>query len=1216
MDAHTPPMWLRSSRIPAAIGLLVLLAGGSAGAGEIVSRIFEDGACRRGEEYVRARNVLVGCGKEILPLLEQKRESKDWQQRMFAQILVARIDRSQEAAEWNQALAGLVSNYSVFETARSYREPDWEKLPDRAADVPASHVVDVLWEHAGSGSSGERRKTAAALQFYLAPRADAVEAVVEILAPDPYLKWLAREGLRKLGPAAIPALRQVLQATIPPAIADPHQITRREQEAQQQFWIQMRRAAVAAYALARLEDDEAVPLMVSCLKRGGRSDEYIETLSESLAHLGATAGIDAILDHALQAAADRRRTGDSGQPGYDVLRSHLASFDEDAVAPLQQRLRTATEECDRIIMGALIEELSGAEGKAMEVAALRETLWFDERVAGLLKLHELTGEDIFERLHGLMLGNRGLSSNKEKWKNAILAFGTLKETRAVPILAGLLKTQHASLEDRLTERAATADAKPFDPQAAREAAHTFDRRDTYLATILDWGDTALLALRRIGGPQARAVVADTAAYSEYKVRAETSLLLIDGDVEKIVARLDDKDRAAREEAALALLEIGDRRATGELLRAAARRQGPSHLQWRQRALASAENITAELRQLHKSDDVRRRVLAEAMILEEKSPEKAARCRELLHAAAQSVAGMHVIRIGMIEAAGRHLVARKDTSEQASPGRAEPSLLPGMGPGRFGGISGQLDQSDLPLVEAACLFDQGVIRRGVAAFALAQWKQPRSMPVLAASFNMGSLGGSNPAALALADFGPRGAELAAKVPPPAPGEHDTGLRMTSHRAGARVLAEQKDVRGIDEILKGLKTLEEDRSLSMWSYRAGIYLSAAEKFHDQRLIEPLLRILKSEESLERSLHAKVTPLLAAYDDPRLVPLFTKALTTREDKRAGYYRGNLHEVALVAITRRLGEKTPEYLIEQLAASTDESFRGGLLLGLGELSYAKSPPHPGDAEWSADRFKTPEERTAVAAKTRKLAYPLLTAALDDPSPHVNYMAAVGLTILAQGSRYEPIGPDTRSVGPLTRWCKNRNLCFHPLAGFLGTHGDAETGKVLLEVLKSQPAGGGDAHLVGAIGKLKPPGAVAVLSRNVRASFDRYKSRYASRELGVLTAFGDEGTEALLAIFNEVDHHACRLASASLLAQRRCPAAVEPMAAFLRATIAAGPGNPRLLPSSSESNEAAYIRTCRTLFETLEQLASERAKQMAGTVLVDGPGLLRAVSLKIWAGE
>ena len=144
-------------------------------------------------------------------------------------------------------------------------------------------------------------------------------------------------------------------------------------------------------------------------------------------------------DPLFQAAADRRHMGNSGQPGYDVLQSHLASFGENAVEPLKARLRAATDECDRIVLGALIAELSGAEGKAMRVAALRETLWFDETAAGLLQLHELTGEDVFERLHGLMLGKRGLSSNKEKWKNAILAFGTLKEPRAVPILAELLK---------------------------------------------------------------------------------------------------------------------------------------------------------------------------------------------------------------------------------------------------------------------------------------------------------------------------------------------------------------------------------------------------------------------------------------------------------------------------------------------------------------------------------------------------------------------------------------------------------------------------------------------------------------------------------------------------------------------------------------------------------------------------------------------------------
>ena len=49
---------------------------------------------------------------------------------------------------------------------------------------------------------------------------------------------------------------------------------------------------------------------------------------------------------------------------------------------------------------------------------------------------------------------------------------------------------------------------------------------------------------------------------------------------------------------------------------------------------------------------------------------------------------------------------------------------------------KIDERFVPLVEAKCLFGYGVIRRGVAAFALAEFKKPDSMFVLGESLNMG------------------------------------------------------------------------------------------------------------------------------------------------------------------------------------------------------------------------------------------------------------------------------------------------------------------------------------------------------------------------------------------------------------------------------------------------------------------------------------------------
>ena len=195
-----------------------LLVGGVAGAGDVESAIFEDGTRRRGEEYRLARDLLVRRGPRLIAFLQQKATSEDWHERVFAEILIARIQRPQDVARCDETLGKLVEAQQVREAVNKYPEPEWDKLPPNAADVPASHVVDVLWETAGSQANlGQRsRPTAAAIQFYLSPESDAVEAVIEVLAVEHNLQHLARKGLLKLGAATVPRMRQVLRETEPP----------------------------------------------------------------------------------------------------------------------------------------------------------------------------------------------------------------------------------------------------------------------------------------------------------------------------------------------------------------------------------------------------------------------------------------------------------------------------------------------------------------------------------------------------------------------------------------------------------------------------------------------------------------------------------------------------------------------------------------------------------------------------------------------------------------------------------------------------------------------------------------------------------------------------------------------------------------------------------------------------------------------------------------
>lgn len=1184
------------TRAPLIVWLLLnSLSLAFAGVGEVEKRVFQYGARwrlehypRAREHYVMAREALVEKGKAIIPFLERKTESPDSRERLFAKILISRINDPQMIEAWHKNLMSLVGKYEVLNAVRKHRQVNWDKLPRKAVDVPASHLADVLWEYGSDGSAGDREVTAVALQFYLAPDMEVLDAIVEAVPSDYALRRLAKRAIVKLGDPAVPRMREVLSKTVmmqPSVPWGSPNITQEQREVWHKYWRQTSRTRVAAYVLSRLNNRESIPLMAKCLTGRFTNHEYIEELSADLAHMKAVEAVDSMLDCTVRSAVNRGYKGHNERRGYVVLRSHVKSLGQQTLPALRDRLKAAQKEGEKVVLTNLIAELSGVKGKKKEVAELRESLWFDTTAVDLLKLRELTGEDVFPKLSELMWVWHLSAEQVEEGAAACLAFGTLKETRAIPLLAKELRKQHEYLEEKLSERKIQKNAKPFDAQRAREAGYTFGRRETNMAQILAWGDTCLLALRRIGGDKAKQAVAAAARYSEYETRAEISLLLMEGKTDEIAEYLQSDDPALREEAALALLERQDKRATRELLCATARRQGPSHEQWKKYALSSRKDISPILRELAKSDSVREQVLAAAMIIELQSPEKAKKCNKLLQEAALQVSMMHVQRIGMVENAGR-------------------------------GLAKKLDESYVPLVEAKCVFGQGVIRRGVAAYALAEFKKLRSMYVLAESFNMGSLEGSNPAALALADYGEKGAELAAKVPPPMPGEHDTGLRMTEHRGGVRVLAEQKDIRGVDEILKGLETLKKDRSLDMWGYRMTIYLSAAGKFHDKRLVEPLLRILATSEKPESYHHAQVIQLLSAYDDERLVPLFTKRLGTLNPKNQYPARDTLYGPALTALTRRLGENTPEYLIKQFNESRNDRIRAAALLALGELSYPNTPAFPGKARWSVERFKTKEDREKVASKVRKLAYPVLVKALKDPSADVNRMAALGLTILAAGNKYDSIGTDLRAVGPLTEWCRTQNKSFFSLTRYLGANGNAESGKVLLAVLKSQPPTKGDAQIVFALKKLKPKGAVPVLVRNIRARALKYKRWYMGegRELEALAEFGKEGADSLLEIFNSTGNLAYKINSARLLGEVGNKQATDAIATFLPNLIAAGTENPKLLLGANEDRDDAYIRSCGTILEALQKLDKDRAKEIAETVLLRGPEALRRVSLKVWS--
>lgn len=581
---------------------------------EVYEHIFAEGSHWYSEDYIRARDLLVKQGRSHLPFLEEKTKSKDLNERLFAQILLCHIMTPQALEMWHKRLLSLADNDNVRNGINLNLETEWNKLPTRAVHVPSYYLVDLLRQSPKQGGNYRPEIAAVGLQFYLAPDIEVLDAVIEVVAQDKRLRCLAKPAIVKLGNSALPQMREVLEKTIamqpslPWGSTNPG-LTQEQREDWDKYMLQTNRALVAAYVVSRLDDRTAIPLMAQCLKGQTTKYRYIEELSEYLSHMKPVEAIDSMLDCTLQSAINRRYKGNSDQPGYAVLRSHLASIGPQILPALKQRLNATQKEGEKIVLENLIAEISDVKGKPKEVAELRESLWFNPTTKKLLTLHELTGEDIFLPLKKLMLSGRwrtrrSATAQVNESTAACLAFAKLKETRAVPLLTEEIRKQHVYLEEMLNQRTTKGDAEAFDPLSAREAGYTFGERDTDIATSLTWGDTCLLALRKIGNDEAKTATAMIMSYPEYATRAMISLLLMKGNIDEIEKHLQSDDPVLREEAALAFQERHDERATHELLCAAARRQGPNHNQWKQYALSSCTDIRPVLHWLADSNSIR------------------------------------------------------------------------------------------------------------------------------------------------------------------------------------------------------------------------------------------------------------------------------------------------------------------------------------------------------------------------------------------------------------------------------------------------------------------------------------------------------------------------------------------------------------------------------------------------------------------------------------
>ena len=1146
----------------------------------LYERLFEDGCKWRGSHYVKVRQALENQGEKILLFLEKKKASKDFNENIFARILINRIKAPKAAEKWRQEILKLVP----FRNSSTYDGIDKDKLPEKVEDIPSVFMVDMFWAHSDSiGNHPYDFPLLLAIQYYMNPDLETMRAAFDVLPSQYSIHHFIREGTAKLGLKSAPFLRSVLAEIISLNPEGEYDFNGSE-EVQDQWKVYRNKgiqSETAADLLVNIKDKKSIPLLHKCLKIYPNYNNYIEKISSHLASFKALEAINTMLDFTLDAVEQKNLIERHDEPGYLAMRSHILKLGKGAIPVLKKSLKNSTREIDRIIINSFILELSGIKGQEARLAKLKEEALIDPTAERLLLLNELTKEDVFERLVALTFMNNydvsfPVDEQNERKIKACLALGILNDQRAVPLFQNEIKKLHVYLLKQLNGK----DIKTFNAQRVRETGYAYGSYNTNLSKILSWGDACILALQKITHPEAMKALMEICKFPEYKALAETALLFKD-DPEEVVKLLSSKSSEKSENASLVLFDHKDSRAVYELLRATARRQGEAHLVWKRRALSLKANKVALLEKLEQSQDLREQVLGRSMMIEIQDPDRAKKCEKLLLEAAERVSMMHYQKIGMVEDSGQALAK-------------------------------QIQKEDISMIQSKCLFGFGVIRRGVAAFALGEHRSDTSMQVLAQSMNMGSMGGSSPPAIALFKYGEKAKELIAKTPTPSPGQHDTGLRVTMHRYGTRVLAEQKDVRGVEELLKGIETLSKDRSLDRWQYRLGIYLGAAKKYQDKRLVNPLLELLDITGISNNT--EKILELLSFYDDKRLNSIFVNYLSSIDLDGTNFGAFSLYKVAAKALSRRLKSDIGDFLIQKLKGSDSIKERRAILFTLASLSYEYSP-YPAPNLWERKSLDANTEILEISSAIHKLAFPIMLKAIKDPNPQINKTAALCLTILSEGSEFDKVPAKPSTVPHLNAWSKNQNKVFYTQVEFMEKYGNKETEEIFLQILKSQPPNKGNTHLIHFLGKKKTRGAVSVLARNLLAISLKGVWLEGCPELSNIVHFGEEGAKALFDLIKKVEDINCKVIFAERLGELQCKPASGDLHKLLKGILVKDWKKLGFKMKNGNGREAYFYR-CETLFKALYKCDPKLAKKEAAKVLLNGPEMLKLLALDIWASK
>jgi len=892
--------------------LAVAAAAGAGPAEPTFEQVFDKTAGLAGRDYAVLRDLLAANAAGHADLLKRKADADDWRARDLAAALLLTAGRPGEVALLRQGLRSHRHELDLSVRGRARfvarDRPDEADPRPRTPDgltfgremVPA--LIDVLREtvaEANQGGSGPEVRAHARCMRALGHLADprATHALLAYGGRDPV------DALAAIGPPALDVLRAVASQ------ADPEEGLGWRGE------VGRRCIAVAAYGRVVPAGDEAAARLLTARLAETRHPRLMVALCQALGRVGRADSVEPVFRQLCAAAAGwpgREMIGnDDPEDAYPDIRRGLLAFGKTAGPYLQGMARDGTPLERGPAAGVLYELREPAAMEAFLRAYGRRLVQLglgyghsrDRSDAALLRAarmglwshHGLNGELVagLEVPKPLRL-ERAAAPVLRTTDDLLPLAGAKDDPLAFSLLAEAIRHPYAR-RSRRVDRAALLRvlAQTGNPRAIGVLRDVATRKSGLI------GPELVEAALRLGGPEAAGVLrqvlsqreallkANKKRYAPVLELAEAVLPAVEGGAKELAKLLTAEHAGLRLVAARQLAARGDLRGLAILTAGAATAGRAEHAQIRDVLVAAGRAAVEPLRRrMTATDEPHEKLFCEAVLLRIARPELVDKLRQA----------------SLLLAPGFHNHAGPRAEDYRQTGRA---------------VAGLVGKEAVPLLEAAVVWG-GPIQPDIAVFALATFRQERSIAIIAGHFPAsGWVRQEGLAALALSEFGEKGAAAAEQVRQRA---RRNAERVSRHRGATATLAELGDVKGLEGIAEGLALAAQDK-IETW--RTNIYLKLALKYEDpdRTLLAATLAALSAQGGRVAEGALRV---LARYKDKRILPACLRYLG------AQWRTGNL---ALVGVIAAKGTDTPHLLVDRASAAETESDRVGAVRAIGNL-------------------------------------------------------------------------------------------------------------------------------------------------------------------------------------------------------------------------------------------------------------------------------------------